>query len=489
MGGAAVGGGVPSPAPRAPADGENRLRCGGAAVYNAGGSRGRPGRGRRTARQRARRTPRKEEDTMATNTQKQLRNLTMYSVYVRNYSEEGTFEAVRRDLPRIRALGVDLLWFLPIHPVGQVRRKGALGSPYAISDYRAVNPEYGTREDFVRLVDEAHRLGMRCLIDVVYNHTAPDSVLAREHPEWFYHRPDGTFGNRIGDWTDVIDLDYSHPALWDYQIETLRQWAAIVDGFRCDVAPLVPLAFWLRAREAVEAVRPGCLWLAETVEPEFIAACRAAGIPALSDGEMYQAFDVCYEYDVYHEMERCLLGTGSLDAYAAALNRQESLYPDNYIKLRFLENHDRARAHFLIPDGRALRNWTAFLYLQKGLTLLYAGQEYACTHRPSLFEKDVVPRAGEAPLSGLLAALARIRKDPLLADGSYTVRALPGDALLCTHRGAAGTLAGAFSLRGTPAVLETGLPDGVYENRIDGSPVEIYEEQLAINGKPIVLVL
>ena len=201
---------------------------------------------------------------MATNTQKQLRNLTMYSIYVRNYSEEGTFEAVRRDLPRIRALGVDLLWFLPIHPIGRAGRKGTLGSPYAISDYRAVNPEYGTREDFVRLVDEAHRLGMRCLIDVVYNHTAPDSVLAREHPEWFYHRPDGTFGNRIGDWTDVIDLDYSHPALWDYQIETLRQWAAIVDGFRCDVAPLVPLAFWLRAREAVEAVRPGCLWLAET---------------------------------------------------------------------------------------------------------------------------------------------------------------------------------------------------------------------------------
>ena len=159
---------------------------------------------------------------MATNTQKQLRNLTMYSIYVRNYSEEGTFEAVRRDLPRIRALGVDLLWFLPIHPIGRAGRKGTLGSPYAISDYRAVNPEYGTREDFVRLVDEAHRLGMRCLIDVVYNHTAPDSVLAREHPEWFYHRPDGTFGNRIGDWTDVIDLDYSHPALWDYQIETLR---------------------------------------------------------------------------------------------------------------------------------------------------------------------------------------------------------------------------------------------------------------------------
>ena len=151
---------------------------------------------------------------MALDTSKRLRNLTMYSIFVRNYSEEGTFDAVRRDLERIRALGVDLLWFLPIHPIGRAGRKGTLGSPYAIADYRAVDPAYGTLADFERLVEEAHRLGMKCLIDVVYNHTAPDSWLARHHPEWFYRRPDGAFGNRIGDWTDVIDLDYANEGLW-----------------------------------------------------------------------------------------------------------------------------------------------------------------------------------------------------------------------------------------------------------------------------------
>lgn len=424
---------------------------------------------------------------MALDTSKRLRNLTMYSIFVRNYSEEGTFDAVRRDLERIRALGVDLLWFLPIHPIGRAGRKGTLGSPYAIADYRAVDPAYGTLADFERLVEEAHRLGMKCLIDVVYNHTAPDSWLARHHPEWFYRRPDGAFGNRIGDWTDVIDLDYANEGLWAYQIETLRQWAAIVDGFRCDVAPLVPLSFWLRAREAVEAVRPGCLWLAETVEPPFITANRAAGIPAFSDGEAYRAFDLCYEYDVYQDMVRYLLGEGSLAAYAEALNRQESLYPDNYVKLRFLENHDRPRAHFLIPDERALRNWTAFLYLQKGLTLLYAGQEFACTHRPDLFEKDVVSRAGGEALCGLMQKLARIRKDPRMTDSSYTVRALPGDALVCAHRGAAGALVGVFSLRGAPVVAETGLPDGFYENRIDGSTVEVYEGRLRCAGEPVIV--
>ena len=176
---------------------------------------------------------------MAKNTAKSYRNQVMYCVFVRSHTPEGTFEGVRRDLERIKGLGVDVVWLMPIHPVGEQCRKGSLGSPYAIRDYRAVDPEYGTLEDFTRLVDAIHQLGMKCIIDVVYNHTSPDSVLAREHPEWFYRRPDGGFGNRVGDWWDVIDLDYSQPGLWDYQIETLKYWASMVDGFRCDVAPLV----------------------------------------------------------------------------------------------------------------------------------------------------------------------------------------------------------------------------------------------------------
>ena len=155
---------------------------------------------------------------MAQQTPKIYRNQTIYSIFVRNYSPEGTFESVRRDLPRIRTLGVDIIWLMPIHPVGEAQRKGSLGSPYAIRDYRAVNPDFGTMEDFTALVGDIHALGMKCIIDVVYNHTSPDSVLAREHPEWFYRRPDGGFGNRVGDWTDIIDLDYSQPGLWDYQI-------------------------------------------------------------------------------------------------------------------------------------------------------------------------------------------------------------------------------------------------------------------------------
>ena len=190
---------------------------------------------------------------MAANTNISLRNQVMYCVFVRNYSEEGTFRAVEADLDRIQALGTDIIWLMPIHPIGEKARKGSLGSPYAISDYRKVNPEFGTLEDFQSLVDAIHARGMKCIIDVVYNHTSPDSWLVRNHPEWFYRKADGSMGNHVGDWTDIVDLDYRNQDLWDYQIETLKQWARIVDGFRCDVAPLIPIEFWKAAREAVEA--------------------------------------------------------------------------------------------------------------------------------------------------------------------------------------------------------------------------------------------
>ncbi|MCI8807838.1 MAG: alpha-amylase [Oscillospiraceae bacterium] len=425
---------------------------------------------------------------MAKNTAKSYRNQVMYCVFVRSHTPEGTFEGVRRDLERIKELGVDVIWLMPIHPVGEQCRKGSLGSPYAIRDYRAVDPEYGTLEDFQRLVDAVHQMGMKCIIDVVYNHTSPDSVLAREHPEWFYRRPDGSFGNRVGDWWDVIDLDYSQPGLWDYQIETLKYWASMVDGFRCDVAPLVPLEFWLRAREEVERVRPGCLWLAESVEPAFIREGRAAGLGVLSDAELYQAFDICYDYDIFDVFQDYLEGKVPLERYAQAVNAQETIYPDNYVKLRFLENHDRARAAFLIPEGMALMSWTAFLYFQKGTTLLYAGQEAECTHRPSLFDKDETAWHISEGVTRLLRTLAKLKRNPILTDSRYEVKALPQDILCATHRKGDRQLVGLFSVKGNSAPVRVEAPDGFYPNLLDenGREVEVYGGMVSVKGAPIV---
>lgn len=173
---------------------------------------------------------------MAKLTEVTLRNQVVYSIYVRNHSEEGTFKAVEKDLERIKELGVDIIWLLPVHPIGLAARKGRLGSPYANQDYREINPELGTLADFRSLTEAIHRLGMKCIIDVVYNHTSPDSWLAAHHPEFFYRTLEGKLGNRVGDWGDIVDLDYNNQELWDYQIESLTMWAGMVDGFRCDVA-------------------------------------------------------------------------------------------------------------------------------------------------------------------------------------------------------------------------------------------------------------
>ena len=463
---------------------------------------------------------------MADNTGKALRTKMIYSVFIRNYSKEGTFEALRQDLDRIRALGTDIIWLMPVHPVGEKHRKGTLGSPYAIRDYRAVNPEFGSMEDFVNLTNDIHEKGMKVIIDVVYNHTSPDSVLAKEHPEWFFHKKDGSFGNKTGDWWDVIDLDYNNRALWDYQIETLKIWARYVDGFRCDVAPMIPIEFWMQARQEIEEVRPGCIWLAESVEPEFIRDNRRRGITCASDSEIFRAFDISYEYDVYWDFNRYLTGEEPLASYAQALNRQEAMYPDNYDKLRFLENHDRLRARFLIPQEQALRNWLAFVFFQKGTTLIYAGQEAGAARTPSLFDKDPVDWDGTLgvntrplDLSQEIARLHEIVQDPVFANSSYHVSAMQENVLGAIHvqnsepsaevsgtgaaatgtAAAAGTaaFAGIFPLGSRPCVIRLArltegaagspvIPDGSYTNLIDGSRVEVSMGEMTVTEKPVI---
>lgn len=427
---------------------------------------------------------------MASTTDNALRTQVMYQVFVRDFSPEGTFDALRSQLDRIHALGADIIWLMPIHPIGETNRKGTLGSPYAIRDYRGINPEFGTLSDFQALVEDIHARGMKCIIDVVYNHTSPDSVLFREHPDWFYRREDGTPGNRIGDWTDVIDLDYSNRALWDYQIETLKYWAGMVDGFRCDVAPLVPLAFWQEARREVETVRPGCIWLAESVEPRFIRHIRGRGMTALSDSEVFQAFDICYDYDIYWDWRAALDGSGTLQAYADAVERQEYIYPGNYVKLRFLENHDQTRARFLAPDIRALKNQTAFLFFQKGMALVYAGQERGVSHLPSLFEKDDVP--WDAPenidLSAFMRRLSDIKRHEIFAGGAYSLQAVGERFLVGHYRRDKHEALGVFSLRGEAGYVPVDFEDGSYVNLIDGSPAEVFRGGIASLGEPIILI-
>ena len=423
---------------------------------------------------------------MAANTDPRLQNAIIYSIYVRNHTNEGTFRAIIPDLDRIRALGTDIVWFLPIHPIGVEGKKGSLGCPYANRDYRTVNPAYGTMEDFKELVREIHARGMKCMIDVVYNHTSPDSTLFREHPDFFYRGKDGKPGNKMGDWADVIDLDYENKALWDYQIESLKFWAGIVDGFRCDVASFVPLAFWKAARKAVASVNPDCLWLAETVHQSFGCLARYRGIHSALDYDMYEAFDMEYEYDIREAFDKYLQGRIALSHYLDMLNFQEAIYPANYNKLRFLENHDQVRICSYVKDEKALQNYTAMLYFLKGTTLLYAGQEFENDHLPSLFDKDPIDTKTGKDLTPLLKTLAGVKREFGTQDYFRSEADDENDIAVMQRSGDRGHFVGVFSLKANAAEVAVPAPDGVYENLLDGSAVKVENGKTRCTGSPVI---
>ena len=304
---------------------------------------------------------------MAIDTPSSFRNLVIYSIYVRNHGPNGTFADVERDLPRIKNLGVDVIWFMPIHPIGQLNKKGSLGCPYSIQDYRGVNPEYGTREDFARLIQKAHDLGLKVMIDVVYNHTSHDSVLVQEHPEYFHQDASGRPVTTVPEWSDVIDLKHPNPDLTEYLIETLQGWVEFgVDGFRCDVASIIPQSFWLEARQAVAQVKPGVIWLAEAVHAGFVGHRRASGLTGLSDSEVYAAFDLTYDYDIWPIWQLAVQGKIPARRYVEMLRFQDCIYPANFIKMRCVENHDQARIMRIAPSQKQARRLDWLCRLQPG---------------------------------------------------------------------------------------------------------------------------
>lgn len=424
---------------------------------------------------------------MAVHTDSSLRRSVIYELYVRSHTSEGTFRAVEPDLDRIRALGVDVVWFMPIHPIGVENKKGSLGCPYANRDYRTVNPEYGTMEDFVHLVGGIHKRGMKCMIDVVYNHTSPDSTLVSEHPEFFYQKPDGRRGNKVGDWTDVVDLDYANRALWEYQIESLCFWAKYVDGFRCDVASTVPVEFWMAARKAVEAVHPGMLWLGESVHLAHIRAFREQGFYAATDTELFDAFDILYPYDLWPLYEQVVRGELPLSRLFDAFNLQELSFRTEYNKLRCLENHDQKRAAALFPQENRLLAWTALSYFLKGATLLYAGQEVCATHTPSLFEKEPIDWSGK-DISAYLAKLYAIKKR-LPTDAVFRLETDDAQGIVCaSYASPARKAVGVFPLAGKGSTVAVPLADGVYSDALSGEQVEIRSGKLTVSDRAVILL-
>lgn len=425
---------------------------------------------------------------MAEKTDVSLRNQVIYCVYVRNHTEQGTFRALEQDLPRIAALGVTIIWLMPIHPVNEVVKRGAYGCPYSIRDYRAICEDYGSLADFHALVDRIHALGMRVIIDVVYNHTSRDSVLLKEHPEYFYRNQSGDPINRVPDWDDVVDLNYNVEGLWDYQIETLRYWAEMVDGFRCDVAPMVPLSFWKKAISSVAQVNPQAIWLAEVGGPGFMRWLERLGCPWWCENELLTAFDMTYDYDGHDHFKKYLSCQIPLSEYTQYLCNQNGLNPRNYVKLRFLENHDQPRAKERIPMRQDLINFTAFYYFLLGPALIYAGGEFSNDFSPSLFEKQPIDRSGE-DLSWLFTALSAIKRLPIFAVGYFDMWADDEkNTAIGTYRADRETAVGVFCLRASRGTVRVPLPDGQYVNQIDGKKIKIYRGRMNLCHCPAVII-
>lgn len=423
---------------------------------------------------------------MAKNTPLSFRNLNIYSVFLRNFSEEGTFNALTKELDRIKALGTDIVWFLPFYPIGEKNKKGTVGSPYAIKDYRAIDESHGTMDDFKTLVNEIHKRDMKAMIDIVLNHTSPDSVLTKEYPEWFFRKENGSMGNQVGDWTDIVDLDYTNKDLWNYHIETLKQWAEIVDGARCDVAPLLPIEFWNEARAEVKSVNPNFIWLAESIERHFLQDLRSEGIIAHSDAEVFEAFDLSYDYDVYLEFREYIDGTAPLSKYVHVLNLQDSSYPMNYVKMKFLENHDQDRATSFIKNKNDLMQWTAFNYLQKGATLIFNGQEVQAETVPAPFEKDPINWDAEKDISDYMTHLAQLQKDYIPFENErYQLKADDAtDTVKMYFTNPNRKLVGVFNLKEQTGETSVDLKDGTYTNLISEQSVPVGNGRISLEHTP-----
>ncbi|MBU1144352.1 MAG: alpha-amylase [Firmicutes bacterium] len=419
----------------------------------------------------------------------ELRNSVVYQVFVRNHTLEGTFQALILDLDRIQSLGVDIIYLLPIHPIGEKNRKGTIGCPYSIQNYKEIHPELGTMEDFKQLIEEIHNRKMKLMMDIVYNHTSRDSKLLKEHPDWFYKNEKGEFANRIGEWWDVTDFDFTEDkSLWRELAENLVFYAELgVDGFRADVASLVPLDFWNYARKVVSRVNKKVIWLSESVHGSFLKYIRDCGYDCSSESEIYQVFDIAYDYDVQPFFEAYLKNERPFKEYLEAISRQEEIYPANYVKLKNLENHDQERIAFQVKnDINKILNWTGFIFFQKGATMLYAGEEFTSDKRPDLFEKDVYVK--NTDITDYIQKLTKLKKRKVFSSGVYTVHIPEIDGVAYnTFENNQEKYIGIFNVALAEGNIKVDFPDGTYHNYLTGKQEKIESGLLKLSNNPVVI--
>ena len=321
----------------------------------------------------------------------------IYEVNLRQYTPEGTFAAFEAALPRLKDMGVEILWFMPITPISKTKRLGSLGSYYAAADYTSTNPEFGTVDHFKHLVAEAHRLGFKVIIDWVANHTGWDHHWTQTNPAFYKKDATGNFFDAHG-WHDVIDLDYTNEALRIAMLYAMEFWLkeCNIDGYRCDMAHLVPLDFWQAARTHLGTVKKELFWLAETEDVVY-----------------HLAFDATYAWELLHTMEAIVKGTVGLPQLEAVLHKYDERFPAGAVHAAFTSNHDE-NSHSGSEYERLGEAAKAFAVLtatwKNCMPLVYSGQELPNKKRLKFFEKDEIEWTGTNWLHGFYKNLFSLRR-------------------------------------------------------------------------------
>ncbi len=341
------------------------------------------------------------------------KSATIYEVNVRQYTKEGTFNAFAEHLPRLKKLGVDIIWLMPIHPIGEKNRKGDKGSYYAVKDYKAVNPEFGTLDDLKSLVKQAHDMNMYVILDWVANHSAWDNPLTETHPHWYTKGHNGNFQpTPWWDWSDIIDFDYNNPELRKYMTEALKYWVleADIDGYRADVAGFIPTDFWDHARKELDAIKP-VFMLAEWDARDLHK----------------NAFDMSYAWALHDTLVDVNEGHTDAQGVYSHFAHALSAWPDNAIKMNFVDNHDKNSWEKTMFErfGPYLNASIVLTATAEGMPLLYSGQEAGLDKVLSFFGKDEIEWKPH-PIGDLYQQLFALKhKNQALWNGSWGGKMIP----------------------------------------------------------------
>jgi glycosidase len=397
------------------------------------------------------------------------KSATLYQINLRQFTPEGTLAAAEQQLPRVKALGADILWLMPIHPIGARNRKGSLGSPYSVRDYRAVNPEFGTFDDLKRFVARAHDLGMHVILDWVANHSAWDNPLVAQHPDWYSRNWKGEFHpTSWNDWSDIIEFDYSQPAMRRYMTEALKFWVreAGIDGYRCDVAGMVPLDFWNNARRELDAIRPVFM----------LAEWEATDLHA-------DAFDATYAWSWYEAAHKATVGGKGAGPLRGFYSTHDNAYPREAMRMTFVSNHDKNawEGTEFEAFGPGLEAATVLSVVGEGIPLIYNGQEAGNDKRLAFFERDPIAWK-EHPNGDLYRRLFALKKaNPALWNAQWGAPMIDvpsdrQDAVLSFVRHKDGNkVFAAFNFSASPVRVsfKESLYEGEYRDFATGAPVQL----------------